>query len=345
MVQTLSAPRNNRSATPLLVLLLACVALIATACSSDVVTPVATASTDESASTDGAADESEEATESDVMESDAFPVTLTTASGDVEIPAMPEQIISLSPSATEMLFAVGAGDQVVAVDEYSNYPAEAPTSELSGYTPNIEAISSYGPDLVIAAGPIEGIDVLGAPMLILGAATNLDDVYTQIEQLGAATGHVGEAAAVVGNMQTEVEAIQASLPELDEPLTYFHELGTEFYTATSSTFIGSVYDMVGLENIADPADADGSSFGYPQLTEEAIIDADPDLIFLADTIGYGMTAEAVGERPGWGEMAAVQNGNVIELNDDVASRWGPRITELLATVAEAIKNVNVPVAN
>lgn len=339
----------------LLLAVLAIVVVVATAaaCSSDVVTDTATTaadgaddvdSTGEAAETEATEDAAADETES-AMADDAFPVSIATTSGDVTIDAMPTKIVSLSPTATEMLFAVGAGPQVVAVDDFSNYPEDAPMTDLSGFTPNVEAISGFEPDLLVTQGPIEGIEVLGIPVLVQPAAANIDDVYTQIEQIGAATGHVGDAAAVVGNMQAEIEEIMAAVPASDEPLTYFHELGTELYTATSATFIGSVYSMLGLDNIADPADADGASFGYPQLSEEYIVDADPDIIFLADTIGYGQSAATVAERPGWGDLSAVQAGNVVELNDDIASRWGPRIVEFIAVVADAVQNVSVGATN
>lgn len=321
-------------------------ATAAAACgSSDVVTDVAADTSDAETDTNTASDGDEAADDAEAMGDDAYPVSIATASGDVTIDAMPARIVSLSPTATEMLFAVGAGAQVVAVDDYSNYPSDAPMTDLSGFAPNVEAISGFEPDLLVTQGPIEGIEVLDVPVLVQSAAASLDDVYAQIEQIGAATGHVGEAAEVVGNMQAEIEEIIASVPPSDEPLTYFHELGTELYTATSSTFIGSVYSMLGLENIADPADADGASFGYPQLSEEFIVDADPDIIFLADTIGYGQDASTVAERPGWDSLAAVQAGNIVELNDDVASRWGPRIVEFIAAAADAISNVSVGASN
>ena len=335
----------RRPLTRLLALLLAGL-LLATACGSDDAEPVATEPAAEPAADEAAEDEAmddesmddEEAMDDEAMAddamADAFPVTVTTGSGAATIDAQPQRIVSLSPTHTEMLFAVGAGDQVIAVDDFSNYPPEAPMTDLSGFTPNVEAIGGFEPDLVVVSFPVEGIEALGVPVLVMDAATSIDDVYTQIEQVGAATGHVGTAAEVVLGMQTEIAEIIAEAPQAD--LTYFHELGTELYTATSATFIGNVYSLFGLTNIADPSDADGSSFGFPQLSEEIIVEADPDLIFLADTIGYGQTAALVGERPGWENLSAVQNGGVIELNDDIASRWGPRIVELIRTVGDAI---------
>jgi iron complex transport system substrate-binding protein len=237
-----------------------------------------------------------------------------------------------------MLFAIGAGDQVIAAEENSNYPPEAPETELSGFEPNIEAIAAYEPDLVIASnepGDLEdSIEALDIPFLLQPAAATLDDTYGEIKELGAATGHPSEALALIDSMLRDIAEIRSSLPEFDDPLTYFHELDDTYYTATSKTFIGLIYGSLGLVNIADKADKDGT--GYPQLSEEYIIDADPDLVFLADTKCCGQSAETVAARPGWDQISAVQNGGVVELDDDIASRWGPRVVDYLRTVAEAM---------
>lgn len=246
------------------------------------------------------------------------------------------QIVSLSPTGTEMLFAIGAGDLVIAVDEFSYYPPEAPVTELSGWDPNIEAIAGFEPTLVISEAPLDGLESLGIENMVLSAAVSLDDIYAQIELLGATTDRVDEAAELVGEMQTDIDAIVAALPERAEPLTYYHELDQTLYSVTSTTFIGYVYDLLGLENVADPADADGSAFGYPQLNEEFILQADPDIIFLADTLCCDQSAETVSTRPTWEELSAVQAGNIVELNDDIVSRWGPRIVDFIEVAGTAV---------
>jgi iron complex transport system substrate-binding protein len=270
-----------------------------------------------------------------------FPVTIDAANGAVEIPAQPTTIVSLSPTATEMLYAIGAGDQVVAVDDESNYPPEAPITDLSGFTPNVEAISGYEPDLVVvaddAADLTGALEPLGVPVLSLPAAATLDDVYTQIEQLGVATGQTGASEELAAELEAEVAAIVAELPDDAESLSFYHELDSTYYTATSSTFIGQIYDLIGLQNIADPADSEGA--GYLQLNAEYIITSDPDLIFLADVKCCDQSIDTVAARPGWAEMAAVQNDAVIELDDDVASRWGPRVVDLLQQIAAAVEQV------
>ena len=273
----------------------------------------------------------------------AFPVTVEAANGPITIEALPGRIVSLSPTATESLFAIGAGDQVVAVDDQSTYPEDAPVSDLSGFSPNVEAIVAYDPDLVVISFDpgdlISSLDGLGIPVILQPAATTFDDVYTQIEQLGAATGHIGDAAALVANMQQDIDAAVAGAPD-DVNLTYYHELDPTLYTVTSSTFIGQVYGLFGLTNIADPVDTDG--YGYPQLSSEYIIDQDPDLIFLADTICCGQSPETVAARPGWDSLTAVVDGRVVPLDDDIASRWGPRLSEFVQQIAEAIALVPTP---
>jgi len=267
----------------------------------------------------------------------SFPVTIN----GVTINEQPQRIVSLSPTATEMLFAIDAGVQVIAVDDQSNYPADAPKTDLSGFEPNVEAIAGHQPDLVVFANDLNdlaaGLDKVGIPGLLHAAAATLDDTYTQIEQLGLVTGHPAEAAELIDDMKAGIDEITASLPSFDVAPTYYHELDQTYFSVTSSTFIGGVYALLGLENIADPADTQGS--GYPQLSAEAIIDADPDLIFLADTKCCGQSASTVAARPGWDKITAVRNGGVVLLDDDIASRWGPRVVEFLSTVADALKEL------
>lgn len=276
----------------------------------------------------------------------AFPVTVTFANGDITIAQRPEAVISLSPTATEMLFAIGAGDQVIAVDDQSDYPAEAPRTDLSGYQPNVEAIVGYAPDLVVVAGDtvpdsgdslVGALTLLGVPVLVAAAAADVDGSYDQIEQLGLATGHVDEAAAVVAEMEAAIATAIASAPPVDRELTIYHEIDPTPYSATSATYIGKVYEAFGLTNIADASDADG--FGYPQLSVEAIVAANPDVIFLADAICCNENAETVSARDGWGEITAVKNGWIYELDDSAASRWGPRVVQTYETVAKALADV------
>jgi iron complex transport system substrate-binding protein len=261
-------------------------------------------------------------------------IATTTTTTTTAAPA-PSSIVSLSATATEILFAIGAGDQVVAVDDQSTYPAEAPMSALSGFTPNVESIAGYDPDLVVISYDpgdlVVGLTALGIGVLMQGAANAIDDTYAQIAELGDMTGHADEAAALNESIADELAALAEGQPGAG--LTYFHEIDATLYTATSSTFLGQLYAMLGLENIADPADEDG--WGYPQLSPEYVIDVDPNLIFLADA-EWGESAETVAARPGWDTMTAVQAGNVFPL-DETAGRWGPRIVDFLATVKAAVE--------
>lgn len=313
-------------------------AALASACGGDD-EPEATTTPDEESG--DASDESGADDDADEVEEPAFPVTVGSGDSAVEIPAQPESIVSLSPTATEMLFAIGAGDQVVAVDEFSNYPEDVPTTDLSGLTPNVEAITSFEPDLVVAERDpgdlVASLEQVAVPTLVQGAAVTLDDTYAQIEQLGAATGHVGEAAELVGQMQADIEAAIEQIPERDEPLTYYHELDNTFYSITGETFIGNLYSLLGMQSIADEH-GEGSG-GYPQLSPEVIIDADPDVILLADVQCCGVTAETLAERPGWDELSAVQDGRVIELDSDIASRWGPRVVDFLEMVSAELNEL------
>jgi iron complex transport system substrate-binding protein len=296
--------------------------------------------------TAGCGDESNPAAQSPPRDqATAFPVTVQAGNGDITIDERPERLVSLSPTATEMLFAIGAGEQVVAVDEFSYYPPEAPTTNLSGTEPNIEAIARYEPDLVVAsdeAGDLgSSLGALEIPLLVAPAAQTLDESYGQIQQLGAATGNVANAADVVASMRSEIDALVESVPDFEEPLTYYHELDQTYFSVTSDTFIGQVYGLVDLRNIADEAKEAGSQ--YPQLSAEFIVKADPDIIFLADTKCCDQSAATVSKRPGWGEIDAVRNNAVVELDDDIASRWGPRIVDYLRAVVEAVSELE-PVA-
>ena len=260
--------------------------------------------------------------------SDSEPEATATASDQ------PTAIVSLSPVATEMLFAIGAGDQVVAVDSLSNYPAEAPLTDLSGFQPNVEAVAGYEPDLVIMtphdAEAIAGVEAIGAEVLTQDAAADLDGVYAQITELGEATGHESEAAELVAEMQTDIDAILADVPDREVAITYYHELDDTFFSVTSSTFIGEMYTLAGLENVADPAEAESGP--YPQLSEEFLLAADPDVIFLADTLCCAQDATTVAARPGWDNLTAVATGQIVELDDDIASRWGPRVVDFLEVI-------------
>lgn len=289
----------------------------------------------------GGATDSAENTETAALAAD-YPVTIAAVNGEVTLDHQPTRIVSLSPSATEILFAIGAGDQVVAADKYSTYPQEAPTTELSAYDPNVEAIAGYSPDLVVIANDTNGIvgalAELDIPTIVNPAPVTIEQGYDGIAALGMATGHVDETAEVVADMRVEIDKALEAAPQ--EELRVYHELDENHYSASSHSFIGSVYDSLGATNIADKADKQKS--GYPQLTEEAIIAADPELIVITDQVSY--TADDVANRPGWENVSAVKNGNIVTVDADISSRWGPRLPQLIETIADAMASVKTPVS-
>ena len=255
--------------------------------------------------------------------------------------SFPSRIVSLSPTATEDLFAIGAGSQVIAVDNDSDYPKNAPHTTLSGYTPNVEAIAGYNPDLVVVSNDIdnvvESLQKLGVKVMLEPAAVNLAQAYDQIRQLGAATGHVKQATKVVSGMETALTKILRSVPKSNRHLTVYDELDPTYYSATSSTFAGRLFKLFGFKNIADAADTTHS--GYPQLNAEYIVSSNPQVVVLSDTVCCGQSAKTVAARPGWSGIAAVKKGRIAAVNDDVASRWGPRIVDFARAIAAVAKKV------
>ena len=268
----------------------------------------------------------------------AFPVTIHAANGDVTITKRPTRVISLSPTATEDLFALGAGRQVIAVDEDSDYPKQAPRTKLSGFTPNAEAVAGYNPDLVVVSndgGIVAQLQKLGIPVLLEPAADTIAQAYDQIRQLGIATGQPGGATKVVRAMQRKLTTLIRSVPKSRRHLRVFHELSPDFYSATSATFIGRVYKLFGFSNIADGAD--NTNTDYPQLSAEYVVSADPQIVVLADSVCCGTTAANVAARPGWSELAAVKQHRVVAVDDSIASRWGPRLVNFAAAVARVAR--------
>ena len=264
--------------------------------------------------------------------------TVSTDSTEV-VSEAPQKIISLSATHTEILFAVGAGDQVIAVDSMSNYPPESAgvLTDLAAYEPSVEAITAYEPDLVVIGddfvGLAEQLTAVGIESWVSSAPTTLDEAYAQIEDLGTVVGHGDEAIALATSMKSEIDAIISQAPALDEPISFYHELDDMNYSVTSITFIGSIYAALGLQNIADATQGDTD---YPQLSAEFIVSQNPDMIFLSDTKCCGVTAASVAARPGWEVLSAVQGGGIVELDDDVASRWGPRLVEFVQVLSDGV---------
>ena len=253
----------------------------------------------------------------------------TSAFGD----SRPERIISISPSLTEILFAIGAGAQVVAVDNYSNYPPEAPTTSLSAYEPNMEAISAFDPDLVVLSYDIgdlvKGLNTVGIETMLLPAAVDFEGIIFRVEELGKRTGNAENAIKVAGKMKTEMEELIDSRKG-GKPLRVYHEIDENYYSASSNSFIGSIYGLLNLVNIADKADKEG--YGYPKLSPEYILSENPEIIILP-----GKDLEYINKiktRPGWSAIDAVVEENFLLLDPDIGSRWGPRIIDFAKSVVK-----------
>jgi len=264
---------------------------------------------------------------------------------DTTVPEVSLRIVSLSPTATEMLYAIGAGDQVVAVDSYSTFPAETASkvTKMSAFEPNAEAILGYTPDVVLISNDTNKISeqlIAGNPKLQVwtgAAAATLDDVYKQITELGALTGHDKDAETLIESMKTRIAKATENISAPMSPKSYFYELDNTLYSLTSNTFVGALLKPFGFTNIADGVEAGND---YPQLNAEVIAKANPSIIFLADTKCCATSAAEVAKRPGWAGIDAVKNNQVVELDDDVASRWGPRVVDLVEQFAAAIAVAN-----
>jgi len=254
-----------------------------------------------------------------------------------------KKVLSLSPTATEMVYAIGAGDQVVAVDSLSNFPAEAAAkvTKISAFEPNAEEVLGYDPDIVLISNDMNSItaqlqSVKPEIEVWTGAAPSaIGDVYMQIDALGALLCRETEAAAVIDTMETEINAALSGAVA-PEGASYFYELDDTLYSVTSATFVGSLLASTGITNIADGVE-EGNN--YPQMNAESIISANPSVIFLADVKCCGQNEAEVAKRPGWSAIDAVKNGRVVEIDDDVASRWGPRIVELVQIMASAVRDL------
>jgi len=272
-----------------------------------------------------------------------YPLVISSGGYTTTIAKKPTRIISLSPSATESLFEIGAGKQVLAVDSLSNFPKSAPITELSAFEPNVEAIAALKPDLVVLSVDAmkslvvkEALEKLKIPVLMEKAPENLAQAYKGIEVLGAVTDHTSEAKKVTFKMAALIKSI-LNRAKRTVKITFFHELDNTLYSVTSDTFIGKVYKDFGLINIADKA-AGADSYGYPQLSAEYVLKSDPDIIFLADA-EYGESPATVRARAGWSGITAVTKKNVFALPNDIHSRWGPRLVDFYRTVAASLSKV------
>ena len=248
----------------------------------------------------------------------------------------PKRIISLSPSITEILFEIGSGNQVIAVDNLSNYPNEAPITDISAYDPNVEAISLLNPDLVILSYNIKNLKAalkkIGIETIYLPAPLNFEDILDQIDYLGLQTGNEDKAKKLISKMKNRMKTLQ-KLRENEKATKIYHEIDPNYYSPSKFSFIGDIYQKLNYKNVADKADI--SNLGYPKLSPELIISENPDLIVLPGK--DNKYVEKVKLRPGWGYIEAVKKNNFLLTNNDIASRWGPRILNFASILVEYSK--------
>ena len=273
-----------------------------------------------------------------------YPITVKFGGYTTTIAKKPTKIISLSPSATEIFYAVGAGSQILAVDNLSNYPANAPVSEISAFEPSVEAILAKKPDLVLLsidstkAPQIRNALVkLGIPVLMEKAPATLKDVYAENTLLARVTDRQAGAVKLNASMAKSIKETLAKAQKSSK-IRVFHELDDTYYSVTSNTFIGKVYKDFGVVNIADAA-AGADNSGYPQLSAEYLLKSDPQVIFLADA-QYGVTADSVSKRAGWSQISAVKNKKIVELPADIPSRWGPRLVDFYKLIGDSLAKVS-----
>jgi iron complex transport system substrate-binding protein len=273
-----------------------------------------------------------------------YPLTVKFGGYTTKIAKKPTKIISLSPSATEILYAVGAGSQILAVDNLSNYPANAPVSEISAFEPSVEAILAKKPDLVLLsidstkAPQIRNALVkLGIPVLMEKAPATLKDVYAENTLLARVTDRQAGGVKLNASMAKSIKETLAKAKKSSK-IRIFHELDDTYFSATSNTFIGKVYKSFGVVNIADAA-AGADNSGYPQLSAEYLLKSDPQVIFLADA-QYGVTADSVSKRAGWSQISAVENKKIVELPADIPSRWGPRLVDFYKLIGDSLAKVS-----
>jgi iron complex transport system substrate-binding protein len=270
-------------------------------------------------------------------------ITLTDGLGrTITLEGPAQSIVSLAPSNTEMLFALGAGSQTVGRDDYSDYPEEALALSSIGDTfagINSESIVALLPDLVLAAEitPIEYVtelETLGVTVFWLPNPVDLDGLYENLNTLAVLTGREDEANTLIDDLQARVSTVEAALAAVEEQPTVFYELDASDpaapWTAGAGTFIDQLIVQAGGINIG--AVLDGA---YAQLSIEELLLQDPSIILLGDA-AYGVTVESLSDRAGWSVLSAVQNGQVFPFDDSISSRPGPRLVDALEELARLL---------
>src|SRR5262245_43227792 len=270
-------------------------------------------------------------------------VALTDGLGrEVKLESPAQQVISLAPSNTEILFAIGAGSQVVGRDQLSDYPAEAANVTDIGSSfeaLNTELIVSLKPDLVLAAEintpeQVKQLEDLGLTVYYIKNPLTLEEMYGNLELVAQMTGHETETATLIESLKARVAAVDEKIAPIISRPGVFYELDAtdpaKPYTAGKGTFITQLIERAGGQNIA--ADIDG----YPQLSLEQVVAADPAFIILGDA-AYGVTPESIASRPGWENLSAVKNNQIFSFDDNLVSRPGPRLVDALEELAKLLR--------
>ena len=260
-----------------------------------------------------------------------FPVTVNDQEGKpLTLPKQPKAIISFSPGVTEILFAIGAGPQVIAADQFSDYPAEAKAlKQRVKYTgPDVESALALSPDLVIMSRAqrtsVERFRSAGLPVFYTPEPDSLDAIVENVRMWGRLTGHPTEANRVADDMRARIEAVKTTVAPVTEGPRAFYELSDSLVSAGDKTFIGSILTLLKAKNVAT-----GAATDFPQLTAEAVISRDPQVIFLADASSAGQNLETLRKRPGWTSISAVRDGKVYPVDPNIGNRPGPRIVQAL----------------
>jgi iron complex transport system substrate-binding protein len=273
-----------------------------------------------------------------------WPLIVTDDLGNaIELTEYPQAIVSISASTTEILFAIGAGDQVVGRDDFSLYPdAALEVESIGGLFEGVptEAILALEPDLVVAAEIIseENVQVLrdlDLPVYWQANPTDFEGLYENLLDLAEITGHTAETKALVADLQTRVSATEAAIANAEDTPVVFYELDASMdtanpWTAGSGTFIDYIITMAGGVNAAAALEGD-----YAQISVEELIAVNPEIILLSDAL-YGVTPESVAERPGWDAILAVQNGAMYPIDPNMMSVPGPRLVDALEETAQIV---------
>lgn len=300
-------------------------ALTLGACQDDTAEAPATEETTEETSTETASD---------------APYTVTDDRGEeLEFEQAPETIVSLIPSNTEIVFALDAGDQLVGVTDYDNYPEAAQDIERVSDSVefNAEKIIQLDPDVVLAYSTGEAPPALSQledaniPVLVIQSATSFDEVYGDIEQIASVLAKEEKGAEVIEGIQTQIEDVQERLAAVEEQKEVYVEISPspEIYTTGKSTFQQEILNHAQVTNVFEDLE------GWPNISEEEVITRDPEVILT--TVSY--VEDAVGDieaRDSWSDVEAIENDEVHFIDSDITSRPGPRIGEAVQLVAETV---------